>query len=79
MSYEQERERAIEAVVLASRLCQHVQQNLIDASSMSKKDKSPVTIADFGAQAIVSLLLQKQFPGIPMVGEEDASSLIATH
>lgn len=75
MSYEQEREKAIEAVVLASRLCQHVQQNLIDASSMSKKDKSPVTIADFGAQAIVSLLLQKQFPGIPMVGEEDASSL----
>ena len=75
MSYELERTKAIEAVVLASQLCQHVQKNLIDASSMSKKDKSPVTIADFGAQAIVSLLLQKNFPDIPMVGEEDASSL----
>jgi 3'(2'), 5'-bisphosphate nucleotidase len=73
--YQEERKRAIEAVVLASRICQHVQKNLIDEASMSKKDKSPVTIADFGAQAIVSLLLQKYFPDVPMVGEEDASSL----
>ena len=73
--YEQEKQRAIEAVVLASRLCQHVQSNLVDDASMSKKDKSPVTVADFGAQAIVSLILQQYFPNIPMVGEEDATVL----
>ena len=73
--YKEEKKRAIEAVVLASRLCQHVQSNLIDGTSISKNDKSPVTIADFGAQAIVSLVLQKYFPQIPMVGEEDASAL----
>ena len=73
--YEKEKKSAIEAVVLASRLCQHVQKNLIDGVSISKEDKSPVTIADFGAQAIVSLVLQKAFPKIPMVGEEDATVL----
>lgn len=42
---------------------------------MHKKDKSPVTVADFGAQAVVSKALADHFPDVPLVGEEDAAEL----
>jgi 3'(2'), 5'-bisphosphate nucleotidase len=75
MAYEQERAAAIQAVESASRLCQVVQSALVDEASMAKKDKSPVTVADFGAQAVVSHRLASAFPEIPLVGEEDAAEL----
>jgi 3'(2'), 5'-bisphosphate nucleotidase len=42
---------------------------------MAKKDKSPVTVADFGAQAIISHDLALVFPADPLVGEEHAGDL----
>ncbi len=75
MSYEAERAAAIEAVEKASRLCRAVQANLVDEASMDKKDKSPVTVADFGAQAVVTHVLRGVFPDLPLVGEEDAAEL----
>ena len=75
MSYESERSVAVLAVERASRLCQAVQANLVSEASLAKKDKSPVTVADFGAQAVVSHALREAFPADPMVGEEDASAL----
>jgi len=75
MSYSNEREVAIRAVAAASRLCRSVQSNLVSDESMSKQDKSPVTVADFGAQAVVTHELRAVFPDIPMVGEEDAAEL----
>jgi len=75
MSYEAERAAAIEAVEKASRLCRAVQGNLVDEASMDKKDKSPVTVADFGAQAVVTHVLRGVFPDLPLVGEEDAAEL----
>lgn len=75
MAYEQERAAAIEAVELAGKLCQVVQAALVDEASMAKKDKSPVTVADFGAQAVVSHTLVSAFPDLPLVGEEDADEL----
>ena len=68
---------AIEAVLLAARVCQSVQESLVSDDTAAKKDKSPVTVADYGAQALVSNLLHKTFPDIPLVGEEDAASLRA--
>ena len=38
--------------------------------SANKDDKSPVTVADFAAQAIVNHELAKAFADIPIVGEE---------
>ena len=32
-------------------------------------------MADFGAQAVVNLILQKNFPDDPIVGEEDSGDL----
>ena len=57
MPYELERQIAIEAVARASRLCQEVQRELVADSALSKDDKSPVTVADFGAQAVVKKVL----------------------
>lgn len=42
---------------------------------MDKQDKSPVTVADFGAQAVVTRRLCSAFPEVPLVGEEDAAAL----
>jgi len=70
-----ERSLAIDAVVAASRVCQEVQARLVAGATLQKGDKSPVTVADFAAQAIVSHLLAEAFPGVPLVGEEDASAL----
>jgi 3'(2'), 5'-bisphosphate nucleotidase len=42
---------------------------------MAKRDRSPVTVADFGAQAVVIHALHETFPDVPLVGEEDAHEL----
>ncbi|EFN54129.1 hypothetical protein CHLNCDRAFT_31694 [Chlorella variabilis] len=68
---------AVEAVRLASRLCQAVQVELKTGEKVEKEDESPVTVADYGAQALVAWSLQHAFPGQPlsMVAEEDAIDL----
>lgn len=66
---------AIDAVYSASLVCRTVQAELVSEDTYTKKDRSPVTVADFSAQAIVSRLLQRQFPSIPLVGEESAAAL----
>ena len=43
--------------------------------TFSKDDKSPVTIGDFGAQALIIAAIKKNFPEDQIVGEEEASSL----
>lgn len=73
--YERERDLAVEAVRTASRMCQAVQQRLVAGHMLEKGDKSPVTVADYGAQAIVSHMLEASFPQDPLVGEEDAAAL----
>jgi 3'(2'), 5'-bisphosphate nucleotidase len=65
---------AIDAVTKASNLVKHIQGELIDGT-LSKDDKSPVTVADFSAQALVSYLMQTSLPGNVLVGEESASDL----
>lgn len=75
MAYQAERNAAIEAVLRACQLCQTVRAALVTADTMAKKDKSPVTVADFGAQAIISHHLAALFPDDPLVGEEHAGDL----
>ena len=47
--------------------------------TLSKDDKSPVTIGDFGAQALIIHAIKKNFPNDQVVGEEEASSLRDDH
>ncbi|MEZ4216243.1 MAG: 3'(2'),5'-bisphosphate nucleotidase [Myxococcota bacterium] len=68
---------AVDAVRAASRVCIAVQRALVDADTLEKKDKSPVTVADFASQAIVCAKLAQALPGARIVGEEDATELRA--
>ena len=75
MTYNRERTTAIEAVLKACQLCSNVQHNLRSEHQLAKSDASPVTIADFGAQALIISHLLQTFPNDPIVGEEEASVL----
>ena len=58
MTYETERFVATEALVKACRLCRAVRSTLVSEETVRKKDRSPVTVADFGAQAVISRILE---------------------
>ncbi|XP_021293849.1 putative PAP-specific phosphatase, mitochondrial [Herrania umbratica] len=75
--YHKELESAMEVVERACRLCVDVQRSLFsdEGRILEKNDQTPVTVADFGVQALVSLELSKLFPSIPLVAEEDSGFL----
>ena len=79
MSYETERRVAVEAVLTATFLCSEVQSAHLSGGVIDKEDRSPVTVADFGVQAVVSDLLAATFPDIPLASEEDSSPLRDPH
>lgn len=66
---------ATRAVRLASALCRKTQRMLERSDKTSKSDDSPVTVADFAAQAVVSLALAASAPGVGLVAEESASDM----
>jgi 3'(2'), 5'-bisphosphate nucleotidase len=74
MSFEKERAVAIAATTAAAIICEQVRKTMVP-EAIEKKDKSPVTVADFGAQAVVCKALLEAFPNDPVVGEEDAAEL----
>ncbi|MFN8454379.1 MAG: 3'(2'),5'-bisphosphate nucleotidase [Anaerolineae bacterium] len=75
MNYAKEKQVAIAAVTRAAELCMAVRADMVGAESLSKDDKSPVTVADFGAQALVCQHLRAAFPHDLIVGEEDSTTL----
>jgi 3'(2'), 5'-bisphosphate nucleotidase len=74
LAYASELKVAIEAVRRASRVCRAVQSE-ITPEVLSKKDRSPVTVADFSSQALICRDLLAGFPADPVVAEEDSASL----
>jgi 3'(2'), 5'-bisphosphate nucleotidase len=75
VAFEAELTAGVAAVRAASRVCRSVQQRLATAEALEKKDKSPVTVADFASQAIVCERLLRAFPDDPVVGEEGSDEL----
>ena len=73
--YAQELAVAVAAVRAASVVCRAVQKDLITAATIEKKDKSPVTVADFASQAVVCKTIRDAFATDTIVGEEDAAEL----
>lgn len=65
------------AVAQASTVCRYVQSRLHELASITKDDKSPVTIGDLAAQAVVAHTLSSALGPITLVGEEDAAFLSA--
>jgi 3'(2'), 5'-bisphosphate nucleotidase len=68
------RERTI-AELAVLRACVLTKRVLAAVDEISKTDSSPVTIADFAAQALIISAIRHAFPDDGLVGEEDASAL----
>jgi 3'(2'), 5'-bisphosphate nucleotidase len=71
--FARELEVAVQALMQGARLCQAVHR--ASAVAIAKNDKSPVTVADFGSQALVCRALAEAFPGDPIVAEEGSQQL----
>lgn len=54
-----------------------VQKSLLLSDVQSKSDKTPVTVADYGSQALVSFVLKRELPSefFSLVAEEDSVDL----
>jgi HAL2 family 3'(2'),5'-bisphosphate nucleotidase len=69
-------EFVLETVRQATLLVKQVQAELV-TQALTKDDRSPVTVADFAAQALVASRLMQAFPNDPLIGEEDSGALRA--
>ena len=70
----QERQIACEAVRSATAVCRSVQAQ-ITQDVLEKKDRSPVTVADFSSQALICRAIREAFPDDPIIAEEDSTEL----
>jgi 3'(2'), 5'-bisphosphate nucleotidase len=68
---------AIDAVRAAMGLTGRVQGRLAAGDTLTKGDDSPVTVADFAAQAVVCATLAEQLGEVELVGEEESGDLRA--
>lgn len=66
---------AVAAVRQASVLCDAAHGRLAAGDTLTKGDDSPVTVADFAAQAVVCAELVDALGDVAMIGEEDADDL----
>jgi 3'(2'), 5'-bisphosphate nucleotidase len=64
-----------QASLLASRVQSEMATDVATKDVVTKMDKSPVTVADFAAQALTGYYLMAAFPDDPLVGEEEAGLL----
>ncbi|KAF7983613.1 hypothetical protein HWV62_20530 [Athelia sp. TMB] len=73
--YAIEKQVAVAAVRRACLLTNSVFNKLVKTETLTKDDKSPVTVGDYAAQAVINTILSKAFPEDPVVGEESSSDL----
>lgn len=66
---------AIDAVIKAMQLCEQVQAEMVSTDAIQKTDRSPVTVADFGSQALICKAIGDAFPDDVIVAEESAQAL----
>jgi HAL2 family 3'(2'),5'-bisphosphate nucleotidase len=72
--YSQEVEIACLAVQRAALLTKRIIA-AVDKGALDKKDNTPVTVADFAAQALIISAVRHAFPSDTFVGEESAATL----
>jgi len=65
---------AINAVRKSSILAQYIYSEMVQPAAV-KEDRSPVTVADFSVQAVITYLLRREFPNEVMVAEENSKIL----
>ncbi len=67
---------AVDAARQAALLVRQVQLEMV-TPALTKEDRSPVTVADYASQALISRMLAEVFQEDPLVAEEDAAGLRA--
>ena len=67
-------EFTLQSVRTASKLVAQVQAELAP-QAIVKGDRSPVTVADYAAQAYIGQALLEKYPEDPLIGEEDSRAL----
>ena len=72
---QKEKEIGLQAVGDAMAMAGAIQKEMTGRDTLTKTDRSPVTIADFAVQAFICRTLSSHFPGIPIVGEEDSLAI----
>jgi 3'(2'), 5'-bisphosphate nucleotidase len=72
---QKEKEIGLRAVRTAMVMAAAVQNEMSGGVTLTKSDRSPVTIADFAAQALICNALGAHFPDIRIVGEEDSHAI----
>jgi HAL2 family 3'(2'),5'-bisphosphate nucleotidase len=72
-AYDDERTVAFEAVQAAAELTESVRDRMGEV--LEKDDRTPVTVADYGSQALICRALLEAFPQDPVIAEEDSSAL----
>ena len=65
----------IDAVIKAMQLCEQVQAEMVPTDTIQKTDRSPVTVADFGSQALICKAIGDAFSDDVIVAEESAQAL----
>ncbi len=77
LPFERERAVAVEAARLAGRVCLAIREEMLhERNHMQKAGREPVTIADYGAQAIILRHIARHFPGDRTLAEERASEFL---
>jgi 3'(2'), 5'-bisphosphate nucleotidase len=71
----QEKDVALQCAFEAGRLIAKIRQETLSAEAITKADRSPVTLADYGAQAVVCRILKDAFPEDVIVAEEKSELL----
>ncbi len=72
--HSREAEFALQAVRTAAGVCEAGRREA-GGASLRKADTSPVTVADFASQALIAGRLAEEFPGDPLIAEEDSRTL----
>lgn len=75
MKLSHELEVALRAVHKAASVCVSIRSSSACEAAISKQDRSPVTIADFGSQAVIIRELLQAFPDAAIVAEEDSGEM----
>jgi len=70
-----ELELAIRSVRQAAVACDTIQATMVDSETVHKRDRSPVTVADFACQALVCAAISDASAVKAVVGEENSDAL----
>jgi len=72
---QKEQEIGLQAVSAAMAMAAIIQKETTGRDTLTKSDRSPVTIADFAVQALICKVLNRHFPRLHIVGEEDSLAI----